>query len=242
MIKIEFPSENTRLAGAIGRALVEFAGLTAACSAASSGTQTWKEAVDAAFKRGEAPLSGDDLLAELAAEKQDGVLKELASTPESVISEPVQEVAPAEQAIATLDRHGVAFDERFCGKAAEPFYPTGPREGQWKKRKGVDAAAYDAWYASQRAPAAAAPTEFDASAAFGGTTEPAPHNVPTDGAAFMVWTSEMLAAGRLKQTDINEAWQSLCLTPAAIFPPKGPDEIARNVGNLYSVLSAAAGV
>jgi hypothetical protein len=218
VIKIEFPSDNTRLAGLIGRALADYAG--------------------GHVQQLELPLIP---VAETKAV-------------ERAIAETLQEVAPAEQAVAEtvpeeaiappLDRHGVAFNEQYCAKAADPFYNQGPREGQWKKRKGLDDAVYDAWYASQRAPAAAAPAaEFDASAAFGGAPAEAPtQNAPVDGAAFMVWTSEMLAAGRLTQPDINEAWKSLGLTPAAVFPPKTPDEIARNVGNLYAALSAVAGV
>jgi hypothetical protein len=215
VIKIEFPSDNTRLAGLIGRALVDYAG--------------------GQMQQIELPLIP-------------------VAEPVQVNAETVQEVAPSEQAIAeteseeaiasALDRHGVAFNEQFCGKAAEPFYTTGPREGQWKKRKGADDAAYDAWYASQRAPAAAAPVaEFDASAAFGGASaEAPPQNAPADGAGFMVWTSEMLAAGRLKQADINQAWQDLHLTPQLVFPPTAPEDVARNVGNLYAALSAVAGV
>jgi len=275
VIKIEFPSENTRLAGAIGRALVEY-------------STAWAGVLDRLVGPGVAPTSkarvddGDMIFAKAQERVKalravevvaDGALPvdklppgevqegEHAVVNSHVLHQPAKQTVAAEAAIArtphpheltgeapvvvaVLDRHGVEFNEQYCGKAEEPFYSTGPREGQWKKRRGVDDSAYDAWYASQRAPTDAMDTEFDASTAFGG--EPigalSAVNAPADGAAFMVWVSEMLAAGRLTQPDINEAWQSLGLTPAAIFPPKTPDEITRNVGNLYASLSAVAGV
>lgn len=58
---------------------------------------------------------------------------------------------PIEQPTArpTHDDKGVAFNEDYCAKAKEPFYTSGPKTGQWKKRQKVEQAAYDAWYAEQ---------------------------------------------------------------------------------------------
>ena len=61
--------------------------------------------------------------------------------------QPPEVLLPNDQAV---DLHGVAFDQAYCARAEEPFYTTGPRSGQWKKKRGVDDAAYDKWYTSQR--------------------------------------------------------------------------------------------
>ena len=252
MIRIEFPSDNKRLAGLLGAALWQYANGLDLRSAGESYDGSDAAPNQLAGKEEEASLNNARITAacEGIAKFQDVLEKVKAIDPAKTetapeaIAESADEVdvsaARVDGGSLSLDRHGVAFNPDFCANAADPFYNTGPREGQWKKRRGLDDAAYDAWYSSQRTPTAPVATEFDAGAAFGApAAEQVATDAPTDGAGFMVWVSEMLAAGRLKQADINDAWQALRLTPQDIFPPKGPEDVQRNVANLYNALAGA---
>ena len=40
----------------------------------------------------------------------------------------------ADAASDRLDLNGVAFDPKFCAESKDPFYNTGKKTGQWKKR------------------------------------------------------------------------------------------------------------
>ena len=111
----------------------------------------------------------------------------------------------------THDEHGVPFDMDYCGKAADPFYKSGPNRGQWKKRQGVDQSAYDLWYVASTpalendAPNETAPPASQASHAFAASqpqqqqqppqTAPGASQPPADGGEFMKWQSSQQAAG-----------------------------------------------
>lgn len=177
----------------------------------------------------ETPLS-DDSLTEI--ESNAGTAKSLFDTAD----EPEE---PTTEGDTGYDATGVPFDARFCAKAKDPFYASGPMKGQWKKRKGVDAAAYDAWHASNR-PADESPEQpVDAAAAFGGThaeTTQAPSI--TDPGSLMAWVSEHQVAGRLTSADLDAAYGQLGLSMGDIFPPTDPTVVARNVANIHSILNA----
>lgn len=110
------------------------------------------------------------------------------------------------------DEKGVAKDPRYCANAASPFYGSGKRKGQWKKRQGVDEAEYDAWYAEQLAAVETEPApeaEFDTSNAFGGAQTNNPDSdMPQDGGAFATWVSEHQAAGNITPADVDAAWEA----------------------------------
>ena len=150
---------------------------------------------------------------------------------------------------AKRDPNGVAFNEEFCGNAAKPFYASGKREGQWKKRQGLDDAAYDAWYAAELAKVKVPPSEdtdetIDTSGAFGGggDQQQQQNPVPHDAGTLMAWVSEMQTAGRITQEQVNAAYTQANLTMMDIFesPEKTPDIVAERVGILHSILSAWA--
>lgn len=150
------------------------------------------------------------------------------------------EEAPASDN-AELDERGVAFNEEYCGRAAEPFYTSGTRQGQWKKRRGLDQKAYDAWYTGEllklkptaaEQPAAkpeAQATPETTKAAFSGTdsTPPTPpagddtdHDEPTSAGELMGWVAEMQAAERLDQDGIDRAYNDSGFTPGDLFSGK----------------------
>lgn len=135
-----------------------------------------------------------------------------------------------------VDEHGVAFNPNYCGEAKDPFYGSGKRKGQWKKRKGVDDVEYDAWYDSVR-PDAGQPTEptpdqqestVDPRAAFGSQTQapaPASTGYPTDIGGFTAWTSERMAASQITQTHVDRAFKDCGLGYHDIMPG-APDAAA----------------
>lgn len=156
-----------------------------------------------------------------------------------------------------VDTKGVAFNADFCGNAAEPFYGTGPRAGQWKKRKGVDDAAYDKWYEDALLALAPAgtltetsedddtPPPVNTGAAFGSPAPatggaPAGKPAPQTAGEFMAWVSEKQAGGSLSQAQIQAAYGMAGVQVADLFTPDA-SAVATHVGNLYAILSSQVG-
>lgn len=151
MLKIEFDPTNTRLALAIGKALVEYAkgctDLVIPIRRAAPGGQLTDEE-NAALTGSEADLQTDGEItgAAGAAEQFDkDVTKDVATT--TTTDKP------------THDEKGVQFIPAICGQATDPFYSTGANKGQWKKRKGVDPAEYDRVYGEALAALTPSPSQ-----------------------------------------------------------------------------------
>jgi hypothetical protein len=161
-----------------------------------------------------------------------------------------------------VDTKGVPFNGNICGQAKIPFYATGKRQGQWKKRQGVQDATYDEWYVgtlkSVLAQSAATTettddTPIDTSGAFGSQQQGAggdgsmfngqqvDPNAPTDAGSLMGWVSNAQAAGKLTQDQIRSAYEKLGLEVTSLFPPNPPEVIATNVTAIYTELSNAMG-
>ena len=141
----------------------------------------------------------------------------------------------------TVDENGVEFNAEFCGKAKIPFYASGKRKGQWKRKQKLDENTYDAWYAAehikvQTGPATlVTPVAPDTAAAFGGTSEPEPvdDDAPTGAGELMKWISEQMNAGNLTQGDVDAGYATAAVTPADLF--SGDTEA---ITKLYGVLTA----
>ena len=259
MIKIEIPAHEKALVAAIGRALFLF-GAGADINGVippTAETAPQDDRVD-----GSAPVeytAGDvivdsegqqrvavegyiDLSIEANREQFVGTGADLAVT------------ATVEVVEEDADELGVAFNAAFCGKATIPFYGSGKKKGQWKKLKGVDEAAYDTWYATQLEPGAAQTAHnadmpdpgdgtVDTGAAFGGVgdTEQPATAIPTNAGDFMLWVSELQAAGRLTQEHIGNAYQATGLQALDLFAADVDQAtVAANVASLYAILNAAA--
>ncbi len=219
-IKIEFPADDTRAALFFGEALLHYSGALPsdkqlADAAASAATETETETVDDTPPLIETDLSDNEQAGD--------------DTPDTDA--------------AAVDLHGVAFDAEYCAQANDPYYSTGKRSGQWKKRRGVTDDVYDTWYATQRdaaAPAADTDEDVNTAAAFGAPTtadtevadEP---NAPADAGELMVWVSEMQNANRLTQDQVNNAYASTGIAVPTLF---SGDNAAQNVATLYQILAA----
>lgn len=146
-------------------------------------------------------------------------------------------------ALVERDLHGVAKNPEFVGDAAEPFYSSGPRSGQWKKKRGVSDEDYDNWYQSQRTdvpePAPQDDETLDTSAAFGApaaSPEPVAPVAPRTTGEFMGWVAEQQAAQRITQAQIQAAYEQTGLSITDLFPPNDADVIADRLGRLFTAL------
>lgn len=140
------------------------------------------------------------------------------------------------------DEKGVAFDPAFCSKAAQPFYGSGKKKGQWKKRQGVDEDLYDEWYAGELLKHTVTeqepePEQFNAGAVFGQqpTENPPPASSITTVGELMVWVSEQTAAGNLpKETAVTDAFTALELPMDGLLNPE--HDIAGNCARVHEYL------
>jgi len=246
MIKIEFPADRPDIARAFAR------GLDAIGAADQYAVDVWETGSEDSVPS-EAPL--DDS----ATGATEHVQAQLDPKPASIF-EPSEPAGTAEAAgtVGTAqqttqpegtpagvrkDVHGVAFEAKYCAAAKDPYYATGQRSGQWKRRKGISQDEYDAWYAYElnKAKVGGVPDgqPVDAGAAFGAPTTPATPPAPTTTGDFMGWVSEKQAAGLLTQTDVGKAYHDCDLDVTALFPPTTDVEITSNIAKLYGALNAS---
>lgn len=171
-----------------------------------------------------------------------------------------QEAAPgaagqgANSSNAPRDQKGVAFNVHYCGEAQDPFYSSGKRSGQWKKKRGVSDKDYDDWYAEEldalQGHNQAAdedshqPGPVNTAGAFGNGQAQQQNNAPAapqDTGEFMGWVSEKQAGGLITQDDIQQAYNQAGVQVTDLFPPNDPQTIAGRIRQLYDLLAPKAG-
>lgn len=240
-IKIEFPAGDTKAAQLFGAALLQYGGglavpVSGAVEVASAGDDTPAPSPSAETGR----AAGD--------------------SDASTDGQPARTPPPPGDA-EQVDTNGVAFDGDYCGKANEPFYNSGPRAGQWKKRRGLPDEEYDTWYASQLA-SSETETEAppaDTAAAFAPpdaaeTPPPPPASNSAYGAycegnakppgefgSLMLWISELQAAGRVADDIMNEAREVAGVQMTDLFPPSTPEAVAKCIDKLAVYIESKAG-
>jgi hypothetical protein len=139
-----------------------------------------------------------------------------------------------------VDEKGVPFNAEFCGKATIPFYGSGKKKGQWKKRQGIDQAAYDEWYAKALPPAEVEVEEEDSTIAASlfaaSDAQPAvsDEDVPQDAGQLMRWVSEQQVAGNITQQQVTDAYTALQLPFDAVMSSAHP--VADNCAAIYNHL------
>lgn len=131
-IRIEIPSDNKPLAAAFGRALSEYAGET---TKRVTVTQEEIEKDTGAISDNVVDLNPDN-------DQGSSGFEELNKEVDLIGEGCSQKVS------GIMDKKGVSFIPAVCGEAKDPFYASGPRKGQWKKKRGatVTDAEYDAAY------------------------------------------------------------------------------------------------
>ena len=169
------------------------------------------------------------------------VAREAAATEEQAADDDVQ-----------VDEKGVTFNREFCSKAAIPFYGSGKKKGQWKKRQGVDEDAYDEWYAEallaanivEEEPEDTAQTETTsdgniAASMFAASNTQTDEATPQDAGQLMKWVSEQQAAGNITQQQVTDAYTALQLPFDAVMNPACP--VADNCAAIYNHLKRQIG-
>lgn len=148
---------------------------------------------------------------------------------------------------APRDQHGVAFNVHYCGEAQDPFYSSGKRSGQWKKKRGVSDKDYDDWYAEElaelRGEESHQPGPVNTAGAFGNGQAQQQNQAaaPQDTGEFMGWVSEKQAGGLITQDDIQQAYNQAGVQVTDLFPPNDPQTIAGRIRQLYDLLAPKAG-
>lgn len=172
---------------------------------------------------------------------EDATLKYIAQA-ESLKPGAIKEHIPAIEPKSSVDERGVTFDHRFCGESKQPFYASGPRTGQWKKRRGVEEADYDAWHKSEcfrcgrksdeKEPLVDTAQAFN-TAALNTNVEDEPPSTPGE---LIVWISEKQAAGILEQSDIDAVYAACGTTVNTLFEEQPAEQLTARILTLYNRL------
>ena len=221
MFKLEFDAANRPLAAAIGKALLEY-GSGVATSVATATP----------------PVTVGTEQEQFDTEVTSGVADADTETH-------TQDPASASSDDERVDDNGVRFNVAYCGEAQIPFYSSGKNKGQWKKKKGVDQADYDTWYAqmlttvetgSGGGDTEADPEQVDTSAAFGGEpqTQQTAELTFSDAGQFMAWVAEQQTAGLIAQEDMDGAYRTTGIQIQDLF---NPETAADKIAELYAVLN-----
>lgn len=242
LVTISFPAENKELAECIGMALKRYG----------------QQSADKVFDLGGASELSEELQSSKLPPGTVATVVPSVSSPliDNTGNEDDSTTPALDPAVTTptvnattgeVDQNGVAKNPHYCGTAQDPFYASGKRAGQWKKRKGVSDEDYDAWYASAKANVhaqSATTTEgqqdpVNTAVAFGDaqqTVETQDPELFTDFNLFIRWASEMQTAGHIVQEDIDAAYKLNNVTMMDLIPPS--PNAAQNVSNCHAALLA----
>jgi hypothetical protein len=240
MIKIEFPADRTDIALAIGQALVSVGSQTEAVLQKASQLHAEEQLSKAEALREQssealeqAEIIADDTAATLGHPEEYGPNVAPSADIETGSTTPADAAGASQTATdGGTDQHGVAFNAEYCAKAKEPFYTSGKRSGQWKKRKGVADEKYDEWYASERFNSQAAEVEQEPAEVFGeqqdamaaqvfGQAEPQAEAewAPSNTGELLNWVAEQQAAGTLTAQQVQDMYVTLQLPFSKMADP-----------------------
>lgn len=187
-----------------------------------------------------------EVIAEVIADS-DIVEKATAGNDEPVASTatPAADGAPGVTDTSKVDPKGVGFNAAFCAKAQDPFYASGKRKDQWKKRKNVSDEAYDEWYAGElaNAPEAEEPVDdetVNTSAAFGSQDQEPETEAPKTSGELMAKLSEMQVAGVINQDQIGQAYLTAGIAVTDLFPPNPPEVVEAAIAKVWPILASYA--
>ncbi|UGC98036.1 hypothetical protein [Oceanospirillum phage vB_OsaM_PD0307] len=257
MIKIEFPADRTDIALAIGQALVAIgqgkALVNSPAPTTAAETRTDSPAASSTACDDQLKTLDEQAVADLEAEEAPNDTEHPAAQSATVTTGSgegaanaagASQTAPSGGSNENVDEKGVPFNPELCSKAAIPFYGSGKKKGQWKKRQGVDEDLYDEWYAEALLGAKVETVEDTAqnettsdsnvaANAFGNQQQAAAdENVPQDAGQLMKWVSEQQAAGNISQQQVTDAYTALQLPFDAVMNPAYP--VADNCAAIYN--------
>jgi hypothetical protein len=237
MIKIEFPSDRSDIALAIGRALIAIGQGEGLDGLDGEQVKVSLKASDVvladSFRKAFNPA--DTRTEEAKTEERDNLYQH---TPDPKPGETqtrgdshgaYEQVGKAE---GRVDEKLVVFNDKFCGEAAIPFYASGKQKGQWKKRKGLVEGVYEEWYAAQlllnheqETPKdEPAPDPQKAANAFK-KTPVADANEPKNFAELMSWFANQQTAGNYEAHHLEAAFKALNLSTIDLVQDATGDKV-----------------
>lgn len=239
MIRIEFPADRPDIARAFGQALLEI----------SKYERPQREPYQPAAK----PVEIQSTLEETTPAPLDVTVtvagQVIEPQPDPGYLQDNEGVTPAAD-VLQYDTKGVPFNRDLCAISKEPFYSSGPRAGQWKKRKGVGEDRYENWYRDAQSQLTTAPNAMahanssTAAQVFAkGTGATAPTETaappPTAGPGHLFkWLTGLQTSGQITREGVDASWRKAGLTMTDLLPPTTPAAIEQNLVALYRAIQA----
>lgn len=217
MIEIKFPANRADIALAIGQALMSIGTGNVRANA-----QLEHYAQGAGQSHADVPLGSFGTADAVTEEEDDAIDTGTAS--------------------GKVDLKGVAYLASMCMDAKEPFYASGKNKGQWKKRKAVSEADYDAWYAGELGKLTTNPAEepkVDLGTVWQAPASQDAVKPPVNAGELFAYVSEMQTAKRLTQADVDAAYPAVNLTVQQLWTAD-PATQSQMVAALFAYLSSKA--
>lgn len=166
-IKIEIPSDNKPLAAAIGRALVNYA---LGDEITPTGSGEYIKAV---------PREEEGVVVDLNPQELNKEIDLIGEGNQEGQSPGADNGECSAGTSGGVDMKGVVFIPAVCGEAEKPFYASGPRQGQWKKKRGITDENYDVVYNNALAQVSTQTSQSEQSAeeVFGGQQQQQQQNL-----------------------------------------------------------------
>ena len=167
----------------------------------------------------------------------------------------VQTTSASDASQVSVDQKGVPFNPAYCTSSKDKPFLIAPKAkaGQWRKRRGLDAKAFETWYQAELLrvqntqptaiyPAAtaqpitepAATPSVNTAAAFGGSQVFEPE--VQDGSQLMQWISTMQTQAKLTVPQVTQVFTNENLGVQDLFDPTPAAQIKSNVARIFAAL------
>ena len=178
-----------------------------------------------------------------------------ASEVQTTSASEVQTTSASDASQVSVDQKGVPFNPAYCTSSKDKPFLIAPKAkaGQWRKRRGLDAKAFETWYQAELLrvqntqptaiyPAAtaqpitepAATPSVNTAAAFGGSQVFEPE--VQDGSQLMQWISTMQTQAKLTVPQVTQVFTNENLGVQDLFDPTPAAQIKSNVARIFAAL------
>lgn len=167
-----------------------------------------------------------------------------ASEVQTTSASEVQTTSASDASQVRVDQKGVPFNPAYCTSSADSPFLRAPKAkaGQWRKRRGLDAKAFETWYQaellrvqnSQPITEPAATPSVNTAAAFGGSQVFEPE--VQDGSQLMQWISTMQTQAKLTVPQVTQVFTNENLGVQDLFDPTPAAQIKSNVARIFAAL------
>lgn len=155
-----------------------------------------------------------------------------------------QTTSASEASQVRVDQKGVPFNPAYCTSSKDKPFLRAPKAkaGQWRRRRGLDAKAFETWYQAellrvqntQPITEPAATPSVNTAAAFGGSPVFEPE--VQDGSQLMQWISTMQTQAKLTVPQVTQVFTNENLGVQDLFDPTPAAQIKSNVARIFAAL------